>query len=351
MSRSLLDRFSAWIDTVAGALVGAAGRLGRRRSVTLVETEPGRFVMAGADAADSGAAAPIRLDDGGRLPAGVAARIAGRAVALELARGRFLFRPLDLPRQAAAFLDGIVRAQLDRLTPWHAGDAVYGWTPPAEAAGERIALTVAATARTGIAPLLDALTREGARTIVVAVRPDDAAAPVRVLEHALPGRIGIAQVRRALLAVLIAAALAAVAATLAEQIVGADLDASRADLDRRIAARRIALLAARGGGDAATAAVRALEQRKHDGAPTVLVLEALSRALPDHTFVTEMHIEGDKVQVMGLSRDAPALIRLLEQSSNFTRATFYAPTTRAAEDPGERFHIEARIRAPIEVTP
>ena len=42
-------------------------------------------------------------------------------------------------------------------------------------------------------------------------------------------------------------------------------------------------------------------------------------------------------------RDAPALIKLIEQSQHFTRATFFAPTTRSPTDSGERFHIEAHI--------
>jgi general secretion pathway protein L len=87
-----------------------------------------------------------------------------------------------------------------------------------------------------------------------------------------------------------------------------------------------------------------LAKRKQTTPSSVMVLEAVSRALPDGTYVTEFRIEGDKVQIVGITRDAPSLIRLMEQSPQFSQATFFAPTTRAQNDPGERFHIEAHLK-------
>ena len=39
----------------------------------------------------------------------------------------------------------------------------------------------------------------------------------------------------------------------------------------------------------------------------MIVLEVLSQILPDHTYVTEFRIEGDKLRLMGVTRDAPSL--------------------------------------------
>jgi hypothetical protein len=51
----------------------------------------------------------------------------------------------------------------------------------------------------------------------------------------------------------------------------------------------------------------------------------------------------NKRQVVGITQDAPGLAKLMVQSPHFARATFVAPTTRSANDPGGRFHIEARV--------
>jgi general secretion pathway protein L len=120
-------------------------------------------------------------------------------------------------------------------------------------------------------------------------------------------------------------------------------------LARQISARRAAIRAGGDGGDRSPTAV--LERRKHETPASVIVLEALSQVLPDHTYVTELHLAGTKLQIVGITRDAPSLISLIEQSGHFTRATFYAPTTRSPSDPGERFHIETRIQPKNTATP
>ena len=128
----------------------------------------------------------------------------------------------------------------------------------------------------------------------------------------------------------------------AAAVYGFKLGGEQDELTRRIAERRAAIRLGRDGPQASTP-LRALERRKYQSPSSVIVLEVLSQILPDHTYVTELRIEGDKLRVIGVTRDAPALIRLIEQSPHFTRATFFAPTTRAPSDPGERFHIEAQI--------
>ena len=75
-----------------------------------------------------------------------------------------------------------------------------------------------------------------------------------------------------------------------------------------------------------------------------MVLDALSQILPDNTYLTELRIKRTSCRSVGSTEDAPSLVKLLEQAPHFTDATFFAPTTRSADDPGERFHIEAGIK-------
>jgi general secretion pathway protein L len=337
--------FSRWIDAAASAIVAAISSFTTRKTVQVIEEDSGTFVIQSDRDAPSGLPFErVQILDGklaGAHPDSIVALLDGSRAELRLRPARVLFRPLELPQRATEFLGGVVRAQIDRLTPWSANDAVFGWSEPAEAGADRIAVTVAATARALVQPVIDALTAAGAEAVAVTATPPGGAA-ITVLDHRAPGTLDFARVRRALVAVLIVTGLLAGVSLSVAALAGINLANRQEELTRRIAERRAAIRAGRDGGPAATP-LRALERRKYVSPSSVIVLEVLSQILPDHTYVTELRIEGDKLRVIGVTRDAPGLIRLIEQSPNFTRATFFAPTTKAPTDPGERFHIEAQI--------
>jgi general secretion pathway protein L len=345
--RSLLDGFFRWIDAVAVGIIAMAGWLTSRRAVRLVEEEAGMLVVQGG-AEPARSEHSIRVADGqvvGMPSDKAAAMMRGSRAEIFLQPSRFLFRPLELPKRASEFLDGIVRSQIDRLTPWAAGEAVFGWGKPEDIGPDRMVVTVAATARGLVAPYLHALTSLGVKSIAVStLLPGPEAVVVKVLDEKGHHALDVQRVRRILVAVLLVAALGAVVASVGGAVLDRTLQAKQDQLARQIASRRAAALGGREGTlDGATAALRTLERRKHDNPSAVIVLEQLSKLLPDHTYVTEMRIEGDKLRLVGITRDAPSLIGLMEQTQYFSRATFFAPTTRSPNESGERFHIEAHI--------
>jgi general secretion pathway protein L len=246
-----------------------------------------------------------------------------------------------LPSRAAEFLDGIIRAQIDRLTPWNASDAVYHWTSPTKIAGERIAMTIVATGRAAVAPLARAFSDLGAAGVDVSTTVPGSGR-ITVYNQRAGGQADFRRVRLALIVGLAATGLLATLSTIASGFVIDHYNEQNQQIQRRISERRAIMR----GSQSATgsSALELLERRKQSTASSVLVVEALSALLPDHTYATEVRIEGDKLQVIGITRDAPSLIQILEQSPHFSRAAFFAPTTRAPNDPGERFHIEAKLR-------
>jgi len=350
MISDLKALFGEWITAVDRAIDSIAGRFMQQRKILFVEGDGSNFT-AKAAAVKKGAALPeVSFDlSNGRpvpaLPPDWETALRGSRVEVLLNPGHVLFRPLDFPKRAVEFLDGMIRAQIDRLTPWTATDAVFGWSPPSNIANERIQLTLAATSKSKIQPLVQLAGNLGAASVTASVelpRGEGAPLKLKVFETSLQGAIGrTMDTPRVLRIILLCTGLAAAASLVLAAYTGNTLDVEQQQLLRRIAERRAALRLGQNG--AGGSAQSLLAKRKQTTPSSVMVLEAISRVLPDSTYVTELRIEGDKIQVVGISQDAPSLVRLIEKSPQFSQATFFAPTTRTQSDPGERFHIEVHI--------
>lgn len=339
--RTLSAIIVAWTNSAATAVVGGFDWLVSPRVVRLIEDDVDSFRI---EATNRSGNAPsrVRLVDGVLSAPDLAPIFKGSRVEIVLQPKRFLFRPLELPARAADFLEGIVRAQIDRLTPWTANEAVFGCSSPVATGTESITTVIAVTTRKIAATYVQAIS--DFHPVAIAICADVTerdVGRVKVFEQKARGHLDAVRLGRALLVGLAATATAAALSLVVAAYTVDYLGAQEDELARQISQRRSAIRAVGAGDRSPTAA---LERRKHETPANVIVLDALTQVLPDHTYVTELHVQGGKIQVAGITRDAPALISLIEQSPHFTRATFYAPTTRGVADPGDRFHIEARIQ-------
>jgi general secretion pathway protein L len=340
--------FDDWITAVAGAVDSIVGKYAPRTQIVLGGECTG-VLTARLKSEQKGPALPdvsFRIA-GGRpspsLPADWQAAFRGSRIETDLAPAQVLFRPLDFPRQAADFLDGMIRTQIDRLTPWPAEEAVFGWSSPSPGGHDRIELTLAATSKQEVEPLVQLAAGLGAQSLTAFAKPPAAGSAqekIKVLDRSLRSEgHHLLDSPRALRVVLLSAGAAAAVALLATAYFGDSFDSEQQQLMQKVSQRRAALRL----GPDGSSAIGLLAKRKQTSPSSVVVLEALSQALPDGTYVTELRIDGDKVQVVGMTQNAPSLIRLIEKSPQFARATFFAPTTRAQNEPGEQFHIEAHI--------
>src|SRR3954462_12985063 len=205
MPSGIREQFTAWIGLAAEAMVVAIDRFGVKRRIELIETGPNSFTMR-MTKQPSPEDFQFQLGDDDAslaLPPDWQAALRGSQLDAVFMSSRFLVRPLDLPRRAAEFLDAMIRSQIDRLTPWSANEAVFGWTAPVKTSSERIDLTVVAAPKTKVDPLMRFAEHCGVRTVTLYAAPADAAAAtygrsatdggIKVFEKRMRGALDVAR--------------------------------------------------------------------------------------------------------------------------------------------------------------
>src|SRR5712691_11197355 len=106
--RQITEEFSRWIYCVASTIVAVLERFVSRREVQLIEEGGGKFtVRATGEEVSSQYLTIVEGKIVGSLPPHLATMLKGSRIELVLQPTRFSFRPLELPRRASEFLEGI----------------------------------------------------------------------------------------------------------------------------------------------------------------------------------------------------------------------------------------------------
>ena len=328
-----------WLDVVAET-ISARTRTRKARRIVLVEGEDSLLLVRDGPAnfpsfrfASDGAALA--------LPEPWLQTIRGAAVVLILSPARAVTRSLDLPTRGIDFLQGIIRSQIDRITPWSVDEAVFQHGQPRTLNDDQVSVTVVATSRSALKPLVQPFLACGAIRVETVIQPPDEE-PLTLHVERAKGRGETVRLRQALAIGLGGGILGAMLSIgLGGYLIQLYND-QLGETQRRIAKHRAMISQKESRGR--DSPLDLMLRRRQSSPFVVLVLEDLSALLPDNTFVTELRIEGDKLQLKGFTQDSLALIRLLERSPHFVNAGFFAPTTRTAGEAGERFNLETQVK-------
>jgi general secretion pathway protein L len=333
-----------WIDILARMLLGWRDSHRGRRVLRLAQ-DGERWIVEQVRGQEEKSLGSIA--SGATVPIEIARAAQNSFVVLKLSAEEVIFRRINVPAQAGSLLAGIVRNQIERLSPWRVDDAAHGFDARTSADATSLDVDVLVTPRAALEETCSRLDGMGLRVdrVVAAGRAGDTAAAVTLWSRFADASDRSLSHARVAITAVIAATVGMTAA------VGpwAFLAASSADREADDVAADIARLQHRAQGTsprslAATAppAERAWALKETSPA-AVVVVEALSRSLPDTSYLTELNLEGEALRIVGLADDAPSLIAPLETSGHLTDVRFFAPTTRASDGKRFVFHIEARV--------
>lgn len=339
-----------WLDELAGLYDEAARqmRIGSRNAITLEAGERywllrrrqrplGQIDRAAPEAETSAALARL-----------VAAGHGGAPITVEIPQERVLTKRIALPAMAQRDLERVLHFEIARHFPFPAERVHFRHRVIARGSGaaERgtIEVEIVAVAREVVDEICHALAQAGLRPRSVCLGSGPGAPPLFLAIAGL-GRSAatLTRAERALLVSLATLALVAAASPVvydrtriaaAERELAALQPQAQVVLDQRERQRRAAAALA---GPLRLAAARP---------PLVAVLDALTKAVPDGSWLQSLSLTGREIVMDGLSPSAAAVALALENSHAFANIVFRAPITRDPQTGLEHFELGAAIAEP-----
>lgn len=266
----------------------------------------------------------------------------GEAV-LYLHQEHVLCKKLNLPLAAEENLRQVIAFEMDRHTPFHAGQVYFDYRFVRR--GEQLEISLAVAPRNAIDEQLRQLAVWGAQAAAVLVDGDATNdAPWNLLPDGLLQNSKGARLPRlntALTAgavILFGIALALPIWQKRETVLALrpQLDNARKQAEAAENLRRQL--------EAMMANYNYLLNKKRESPPVVAVLEDVTRILPDDTWVQQFDLKGNEVIIQGETATSSTLVGLFEQAKTLHNASFRAPLTKGLGVNSERFQLAVETR-------
>jgi general secretion pathway protein L len=256
----------------------------------------------------------------------------GLAAALRLPEGMVLHREVNLPLAAERDLTAVLGFEMDRLTPFQPDEIFWSIAGLRREPGRGLAMTLLITLRAPLERLLERLAASG-------LRPAYVEAPEGRIALSPQSRFAGRNLQSGLLGLSAVLALACLAIPplrqqLALDTVQAQIAALQPAAREALALRRQLDIA--DSGESAIAAA----QRSGDALQTIA---ALTAALPDGTYLTDLTLKSGGLTFDGSSTNAARLIAILAGVPGFNDPRFVAPVTRAIDGQADLFSIRLTL--------
>ncbi len=265
-------------------------------------------------------------------------------VILRLPEGWVLRRRVTLPAAARENLRQVIGFEMDRLTPFTVDQVFYEYRPvTAPADPGQLTVELAVVPRERVEPWLALLREAGLRVSLIEAEglwPEANLLPPEARSRISGRDLMTRAVLLLLLLVLLVTALgiplwqrASRVAALEEEVAVAR---RQADVVLRLRERL----------DKRQESLDYVLSRRRESLPVVTVLKRVTELLPDDTWLQQFDLRGNELSLRGMSDQATALIRRLEESPAFFSVGFRSPVVQAGEK--ERFYLSAKVVSPGE---
>ncbi len=264
-------------------------------------------------------------------------------VLLRVTNDKAVMKEIQLPAGALEVLPAVVRNKIESLAAWPMSEALWGYRVSSPLKSGQFGVTVGVVSRKALNGMLAVLRDAGLKIdyLDIGASPDDPDAIA--IDFQSDGRL--ARARRMVAATMSVLTLLALGTASYGLYLAATAYSELTATQQRSEDLRKALLNRTGAGEAGAKLTEAnkLYTRKQEIRPVVVILNDLTKLVPDGTWLNSIDYTGSQVTISGRGTEIPKVIEGLEKSEVFSKVNFASATQRDASLNVDVFSVSATI--------